>query len=116
MRLGAYKVREGTGTFVQTELVHDPVGLLAVRSSAFVKHECLAHSDDMLGVDGLVSPCGFPEPGCCCTVCTVACGVLLILVAEEVPVVLVLGCVVTDPAHLCEEEENPSVPTNLPTN
>ena len=60
MRLGAYKVGEGTKTFVQTELVHDPINLLAMRSSALVKQKSLAHSDHMLCKNGFVSPCGFP--------------------------------------------------------
>jgi hypothetical protein len=74
---------------VEAVLVHDPVGLLAVRRAALVEDERLAHADALDGVvDGLVAAGGLPEPGGRGAVGARPRRVLLVLVAEEVPVVL----------------------------
>jgi hypothetical protein len=84
---------------VEAVLVHDPVGLLAVRRAALVEDERLAHADAAgAGVDGLVAAGGLPEPGRRGAVRARPRRVLLVLVAEEVPVVLGAR---TDPALLC---------------
>ena len=80
------------GAVVEAELVHDPVGLDAVRGAALVEHESLAHADQrlVLGVDGFVATGGLPEALGGGAVGAVAGGVLLVLAAEEVVVCLLL--------------------------
>ena len=81
----------GVGGVVKLEavLVHDPVGLLAVRGAALVEDERLAHADALDGVvDGLVAAGGLPEADRRGAVRARPRRVLLVLVAEEVPVVL----------------------------
>ena len=96
---GAYVVGDDAGALVQAELVHDPVGLLAVRGAALVEHQRLAHADHMaLRVDGLVTPRCLPETRGSGAVGAVACWVFLVLVAEEVPVALILRRVVSNAA------------------
>ena len=74
---------------LEAVLVHDPVGLLAVRGAALVEDERLAHADALDGVvDGLVAAGGLPEAGRRGAVRARPRRVLLVLVAEEVPVVL----------------------------
>ncbi|BAT03551.1 Os08g0116100, partial [Oryza sativa Japonica Group] len=77
------------GGVVEAVLVHDPVGLLAVGGAALVEDERLAHANAVDGVvDGLVAAGGLPEPGRRRPVRPRPRRVLLVLVAEEVPVVL----------------------------
>jgi hypothetical protein len=79
--------------------VHDPVGLVAVGRAAPVEDERLPHADEAaLGVDGLVATRRLPESGGGRPVCAGARRVLLVLVAEEVPLVLLLR---PDLALLC---------------
>ena len=79
--------------------VHDPVGLVAVGSPALVIHQGLPHANQaVLCIDGLVPPRRLPEPGARRPVGAGARRVLLVLVAEEVPVVLLLH---TDLALVC---------------
>ena len=92
---GGRVVRGTTGSVgvesrLEAVLVHDPVGLLAVRGAALVEDERLAHADaaGARGVDGLVAAGGLPEPGGGGAVRARPRRVLLVLVAEEVPVVL----------------------------
>lgn len=48
----------------ETIFVHDPISLLAVRSSTTVEHEGFAHPDLLVRVsNALVSACGLPETG-----------------------------------------------------
>lgn len=97
----AYIVRDDTRSFVETKLVHNPVRFLSVRCPPSIKHKRLTHAYDMtLRVDRLVPPCGFPKSGCGGSVCAVSSRIFLVLVAEEVPVALILGCVVANSAHL----------------
>ena len=70
--------------------MHDPVGLLAVGRPADVEDEGLPHAD-AAGVgeeDGLVPPRRLPEPRRRRPVRPRPRRVLLVLVAEEVPLVL----------------------------
>ena len=84
---------------VEPVLVHDPIRLLAVGRPAFVEDEGLSHADPLAaGVDHLVAAGGLPEPGGRGTVGPRAGRVLLVLVAEEVPVVLRCR---SNPALLC---------------
>nr|ACN32055.1 unknown [Zea mays] len=92
---GEQQVVRGAGAGVdgrlEAVLVHDPVGLLPVRGAALVEDERLAHADAAgarRGVDGLVAAGGLPEPGGGGAVGARPRRVLLVLVAEEVPVVL----------------------------
>jgi hypothetical protein len=87
---------------LEAVLVHDPVGLLAVGRAAAVEDERLPHPDEaVLGVDGLVPPRGLPEAGGGRPVGAGAGRVLLVLVAEEVPLVLLLH---SDLALLCPSQ------------
>lgn len=70
--------------------MHDPVGLLAMRSTANVEDERLSHTD-LLGiaeVDSLVPPSCLPEPSDGRSVRSSSGRVFLVLVAKEVPLVL----------------------------
>jgi len=79
----------GSSRVVEAVLVHNPVGFLAVRRAALVEDERLAHAEALDGVvDGLVAAGGLPESGCRGAVRARPRRVLLVLVAEEVPVVL----------------------------
>jgi hypothetical protein len=88
--------------------VHDPVGLLSVGGAAPVEDERLPHPDEaVLGVDGLVPPRRLPEAGGGRPVGARARRVLLVLVAEEVPLVLLLHshlallCLIPHVSQLC---------------
>ena len=60
-----------------------------MRGAAFVEHQRLPHPNPLdAGTDDLVPASGLPEPDRRRTVGASARGVLLVLVAEEVPVVL----------------------------
>lgn len=86
-------------SIVEAILMHDPIGFLTVRSSSFVEHECLPQSNPPdATADDLVTSGSFPEPGDRCPVCPSPSWVLLVLVAEEVPVVLWRR---TDSTFLC---------------
>lgn len=69
--------------------MHNPVGLEAMRSSAFVEDESLPHADPpAVAVNHLVTASCLPESGGGCSVSTRPSWVLFVLVAEEIPVVL----------------------------
>lgn len=72
--------------------MHDPVRFLAMRSSAFVENQSLPHSNPLaVAVNHLVTASGLPEP--CSGGAIGACSgrILLVFVAEEVPVILWSG-------------------------
>ena len=76
-------------SIVEAILMHDPVGFLTVRSSSFVEHECLPQSNSPdTTADDFVTSGSFPESSDCCPVRPGPGWILLVLVAEEVPVVL----------------------------
>lgn len=90
-------------------LVHNPIGLLAMRSTARVENERLSHTD-LIGtgeVDGLVPPGCLPEPGCGRPICSSSGRIFLVLMAKEVPLILRRGsdlafvciCMVEDVTH-----------------
>jgi hypothetical protein len=86
--------------------VHDPIRLLAVGGAAPVEDERLPHPDEaVLGVDGLVPPRRLPEAGGGRPVRARAGRVLLVLVAEEVPLVLLFY---SDLALLCSFQRDVS--------
>ena len=93
-----------TRAIVKAKLVHDPVRLDTVWSTAFVENESLTHANQGLqfGVDGFVTPCGFPKPFGGSPVGAIASRVLLVLPAEEVIVRLLLICVRLNLAQLCD--------------
>ena len=71
--------------------MHDPVGLLAVRGAAAVEDERLSHADlAVAGADALVPARGLPEADRRGPVRPRPRRVLAVLVAEEVPLVLLL--------------------------
>lgn len=100
-----YIIGDNAGSVVKSKFVHNPVGLEAVRCAPSVEHQRLAHADDILvaattlGVDGLVAPRGFPEPTGSGAISSVPRWIFLVLVAEEIPIALVLGCVVSYSAY-----------------
>ena len=78
--------------------MHYPVTLSSIGSSSLVEDESLPHSYELvLGNDGFVPASRFPKPRCCSSVCASACRILLILVAEEVPLALIF---VAQPASI----------------
>jgi hypothetical protein len=84
--------------------VHDPVGFLAVWRPADVEHQGLPQADPPGGVaeeDGLVSPSRLPEPRRRGAVRPCSRRVLLVLVAEEVPLVLMPGAYPAPFCHAC---------------
>lgn len=69
--------------------MHDPIRLLAVRSSAFIENKCLSHANTFVAsVYDLITAGGLPESGGGGSVCPCSGGVFLVLVTEEVPVIL----------------------------
>lgn len=69
--------------------MHDPIGFLAMRCTAFVEDQGLPHSDPLaVAVYDLVPAGGLPESCGRGAVGPGSGGVLLVFVAEEVPVVL----------------------------
>jgi len=95
-------IEQGVGrirVLVEPVLVHDPIRLLAMGRPAFVEDEGLAHADPLAaGIDDFVAASGLPEASGRGTVGPRAGGVLLVLVAEEVPVILWCR---SNPALLC---------------
>lgn len=85
-----------------------------MRRPALVEHQSLAHSHRIPGLDALIPPCGLPKPRFGCTVGAVAGGVLLVLMAKEVPVVLVHGMVAWNLAYLCNGRYQLAMPNTLP--
>ena len=96
--------------------VHDPIGLLAMGSSAGVEDEGFPHANPLGGgaeVNGFVPPRRLPEPGPCGAVGPGSRRILLVLVAEEVPLVLRTR---PDSALVCISQMDPSIfRTNNPT-
>ena len=90
--------------FIQAVLVHNPVSLLAVGSPSDVEHQGLPQADPpgVAEEDGLVPPCRLPEPCRGGTVRPRPRWVLLVLVAEEVPLILRPR---PDPAPICIHNE-----------
>lgn len=79
--------------------MHNPVGLLAMRSSASVEDEGFPHTDLLVAVsDALVSPCCLPKPCIRGPVRPRPRWVLSVFVAEKIPLVL-WGR--PDPTSLC---------------
>ncbi|PKA47980.1 hypothetical protein AXF42_Ash016327 [Apostasia shenzhenica] len=76
---------------LKTIFVHYPIRLSPVRRTALVEHQCLPHPNHFgLGEHGFISSGGLPESGGCCSVRPSSARVLLILVAEKVPLALLL--------------------------
>ena len=87
---------------VEPVFVHNPVGFLSMRSSAFVKDESLPHADPSAAArNRLVPSGGLPEPDSRRAVGASSGRVLLVLVAEKVPIVLRGG---SDSTLFCQEK------------
>jgi len=72
--------------------VHDPVRFLAMWGSSFVENQSLSHSNPLsVAVNDFVAAGGLPESGSGGAVGAGSCGVLLVFVAEEVPIILRSG-------------------------
>ena len=70
--------------------MHDPVSLLAMRSTASVEDKGFPHANPfgVAVMDGLVSPCCLPKTSCSCPICSSSCWIFLVLVAKEIPLIL----------------------------
>ena len=80
------------GVLLKPVFMHNPIGFLSMWGSTLVENQRLPHSNSFkAAVDDLISSSGFPEPCCGGAVCSCPCGVLLIFVAEEVPIILWCG-------------------------
>lgn len=78
-----------SGVVVEPILMHDPVGFLAVGRPTPVEDEGLPHSDPPeIALDDLIAAGRLPETSRRCPIRSGPGRVLLVLVAEEVPVVL----------------------------
>lgn len=90
--------------------MHDPVTLLSIGSPAFVENKSFPHSDQLgLIVHRFVPPRRLPKPGHGSSVGPRPRRILLILVAEEIPLILLL---IPDPASICRYT-NPSLMISL---
>lgn len=79
--------------------VHDPVGFLSIWCPPLVEYECFPHAYEFgLLIHRLVSSRRLPKPRHGSSVSPGPCWILLILVAEEIPLILFF---ITDPASLC---------------
>lgn len=77
---------------IESIFMHDPVGLLAMGSTAFVEHKGLPHADPpAVAAYHLITASGLPESSRSCTIGTCSCRVLLVLMAKEVPIILWCG-------------------------
>lgn len=88
---GYYYLKVGMKSILEAILMHDPVCLLAMRSTSNVKHQGLPHpypAGSAEVVNGLVPPRGLPKPHPCSPVRPCPRRVLLVLMAEEIPLVL----------------------------
>jgi hypothetical protein len=75
---------------VKAIFMHDPVSLLAMRSTTSVEHKGFPHPNPfgIAEVDGFVSPRCLPKTSCCCSVGSRSGWIFLVLMAEEIPLVL----------------------------
>jgi len=78
-------------TRLQTIFVHDPVRLPSIWRATLIEHQCLPHPYNFrFGKHSLVPPRRLPEPGTGCPISPSAARVLLVFMAEEVPLTLLL--------------------------
>jgi hypothetical protein len=84
-------LKVGIIVIVKAIFVHDPVSLLAMRSTTCVEHKGFPHPNpfgNIAEVDGFVPPRCLPKPSCRCSICSSSSWIFLVLVAEEIPLVL----------------------------
>ena len=80
-------------------LMHYPVTFLAIWCASLVEDKGFPHANQLgLIIHCLVSASRFPKPRHCSSVSPRPRRILLILVAEEIPLILLL---ISDPASLC---------------
>ena len=83
--------------------MHDPIGFLAMWGSSFVENQSLSHSNPLaVAVYDFVTASGLPEPCSSGAIGARSCGVLLVFVAEEVPIILRSGSYF---AFLCKKKD-----------
>lgn len=71
--------------------MHDPVSLLAMRSTTSVEDKGFPHANpfgNIAEVDGFVPPRRLPKTSRCCPICSRSSWIFLVLMAEEIPLVL----------------------------
>lgn len=74
---------------IETVFMHDPIRFLAVRGAALVENKGLPHPDSPgVAVDDFIAAGGLPEAGGGGAIGARPGGVLLVFVAEEIPVIL----------------------------
>lgn len=79
--------------------MHDPVRFLAIGCSSSIKHQCFPHPYEFgFIVHCFVSSSSLPKPCQGCPICSRPCRILLIFMAEEIPLVLFF---ISDPAFIC---------------
>jgi len=77
------------GAVIKPILMHDPIGFLTMWSSSFVKYKSLSQSNSFKPtIDDLITASSFPESGSRSTICSCPCGIFLVFVTEEIPVIL----------------------------
>lgn len=84
-----YNIGVSGGVVVESVFMHDPIRFLAMRGTAFVEYQSLSHSDPLpVAVYHFVTPGGLPEPCRRGAVRPRPRRILLVFVAEEVPIIL----------------------------
>ena len=101
--LDAYNIGVAGVVVVKPILMHDPIRFLAMRGSSFVEDQGLPHSNPLpVAVYHLVTASGLPESRGGGSIGAGSGGVLLVFVAEEVPIVLWGGSYL---ALLCKNQK-----------
>lgn len=92
----------GGGGFVKPVFMHNPIRLLTVRGSSFVKNQRLPQPNPPKpAVYDLIPAGGLPESGRRCPIGPSSCWVFLVFVTEEVPIVLRGGSNLTFLCRTC---------------
>jgi len=89
--------------------MHDPVRFLAMWGSSFVENQSLSHANPLsVAVYDFVTASGLPESRSSGAIGASSCGVLLVFVAEEVPIILRSGSYFAFLYKKKKEKKNPS--------
>ena len=77
------------GAVIKPIFMHDPIGFLTMWSSSFVKYKSLSQSNSFEAtIDDLITASSFPKSGSRSTICSSPCGIFLVFVTEEIPIIL----------------------------
>jgi hypothetical protein len=69
--------------------MHDPIRFLAMRGTTFIENKSFSHSNPFsIAIYNFVTACGFPEACSRGAIGSRPGWILLVLVAEEVPIIL----------------------------